>query len=128
MRKTIVIAVAVLAFASVTSAQKEPKVYPESGKVTAVRTEQTGNAPFYIPNSYGGVAGSFPTHMLIVRVETPTEIVEFAVGRKSPFTINEEVQFRTEKHHIFIQDGKKERKYTLTDTEEKPSEGSHKTD
>ncbi len=102
---------------------KPPKTYPESGKVIAIRTtEKAHNVPVHTDSqgkTWGGGTAHHPFH--IYRIETESRFYEFEdPGKNARFTIGQQIEFRIEKEHLFIQNGEKEHKYSVTDVEEKP--------
>src|SRR5215471_5698164 len=96
--------------------------YPENGKIVAIRVVQkSGIVPVHTDSqgkSVGGVTTHHPFH--VYRVETPNRFFEFQdKGKSAHFAMGQEIRFRIEKKSIFTSPDGKERKYNVTDVEQK---------
>ncbi|MGA7293478.1 MAG: hypothetical protein WBW85_13145 [Terriglobales bacterium] len=115
------------------SAAKEPKVYPESGKVTGIgQNEHTKTHP-QTGNNMGG--GSYSVYSHTYKIETDTRIYELDCGKTpmflgstghecggdKPLQIGDVIHFRVEKGsvHIPLSNGS-EQKLRILNEEAKP--------
>src|SRR5208337_1288573 len=121
-----------LAVLSGAVAEKEPKTYPESGKVIGIgQNEHTKNHP-KTGNNTGG--GSYSVYSHTYKIETDTEIYELDCGKTpmfgvtgkecggdKPMQIGDVIHFRVEKGtaHIPLSDGS-EQKLRILNEEAKP--------
>jgi hypothetical protein len=93
-----------------------------TGKIVAIRlVEKSGIIPVHTDSqgkSVGGVTTHHPFH--VYRVETPNRFFEFQEnGKSAHFAMGQEIRFRIEKKSIFTSTDGKERKYNVTDVEQK---------
>ncbi len=126
----LIFALAVLAGAA---AEKEPKTYPESGKVIGIgQNEHTKNHP-KTGNNTGG--GSYSVYSHTYKIETDTKIYELDCGKTpmflgstgqecggdKPLQIGDVIHFRVEKGtaHIPLSNGS-EQKLRILNEEAKP--------
>jgi hypothetical protein len=115
------------------AAAKEPKTYPESGKVIGIgQNEHTKSHP-KTGNGMGG--GSYSVYSHTYKIETDTKIYELDCGKTptffgstgqecggdKPLQIGDVIHFRVEKGsaHIPLSDGS-EQKLRVLDEEAKP--------
>jgi len=115
-----------------TAAAKEPKTYPESGKVIGIgQNEHTKNHP-KTGNGMGG--GSYSVYSHTYKIETDTKIYELDCGKTpmfgvtgkecggdKPMQIGDVINFRVEKGsaHIPLSNGS-EQKLRILNEEAKP--------
>jgi hypothetical protein len=112
-----------LVCSNVLAKDKEPKTYPEQGRVIANRTaEQARTLPVYT-DPYGKTHGgmSIISRLPVFRIETETKFYEIEGRKKQQLALGDTIQFRLEKQWAYVQQGDKEQKFRLVGTELKPS-------
>jgi hypothetical protein len=105
------IPIALLLLAGIAAGQDNvAKTYPENGTVIAIHVGgPTNNVRYSV---------EYPSH--VYRIETPTRFYELMdKGKKPSLALEESVEFRIEKENAYVWNGKKEKRYNLTDVEEK---------
>ena len=128
----LALSVFTLAMLSVAMAEKEPKTYPESGKVIGIgQSEHTKNHP-QTGNGMGG--GSYSVYSHTYKIETDTKIYELDCGKTpmfgstgkecggdKPMQIGDVIHFRVEKGtaHVALSNGS-EQKLRILNEEAKP--------
>lgn len=121
-----------LAVLTVAMGEKEPRTYPESGKVIGIgQSEHTKNHP-QTGNGMGG--GSYSVYSHTYKIETDTKIYELDCGKTpmfgstgkecggdKPLQIGDVIHFRVEKGtaHIPLSNGS-EQKLRILNEEAKP--------
>jgi mitochondrial fission protein ELM1 len=102
--------VAVLLAAATGATAQDRAEFPEHGTVIAVGVGGSSKKVQYSSDSASHV----------YRVETTKRFYELMdKGKKPSLTLNQTVEFRVEKKTAVVWDGKKGRKYSLTDAEDK---------
>jgi hypothetical protein len=81
--------------------EKGSKTYPEQGKVLA----QTVSAK---PSAH---------RVAVFRVEAETKVYEFERTDESKLTVGNTIRFRVEKDFAYVQQGDKEQKFRVIDTQ-----------
>lgn len=111
-----------LACANVLAKDKEPKTYPEQGKVIANHTvEQSHTIPVHTDpygRTYGGMSAI--RRRPVFRVETDAKFYEFEGKKDQELPLGSTIKFRIEKEWVYVQQGDKEQKFRLVGTELKP--------
>src|SRR5579864_9568415 len=126
-RSTGLAGAAILVLCSIALAKnKQPKAYPERGRVVAVRFvtrnqliagNRAGN-PYGLPPSNGISV----THgYRVYRIETAGRFYELEGGRKPTMALGKTIYFRLEKQSAYVEEDKKERKYRIVGEELKPA-------
>jgi len=112
---------------SVTLAKnKQPKTYPERGRVVAVRFVTRNQ--LIAGNRAGNPYGLPPSNDISVthgyrvyRIETAGRFYELEGGRKPTMALGDAIHFQLKKQSAYVQEGKKERKYRVVGEELKPA-------
>jgi hypothetical protein len=111
-----------LAPLTLSAADKPPAVYPEHGKVMAVRTLTTEETERVRTDSQGSThgGGSYDVKSYVYRVETEDRFYELTAGRPGSLQVGDQVNFRIVKKRAYVRVGQKEKWYAITAIELKP--------
>lgn len=103
---------------------RDPKSYPEKGKVVAASvSEHTDYVPVTPPDSKGRTTGgqAFVHRNWVYRVETDDGIYELKGGKKQDMAVGDGVEFRVVKDTGYVLANDKETKYRILSTAPKPA-------
>lgn len=98
---------------------KTPKVYPEAGKVVALKTAEQPHATPVYTDPYGKTHGGVSTvkRLPIFRVETDTRFYDLEGKRKDVLNLGDTVEFRLDKEWAYVRQGDKEKKLRVVGIE-----------
>jgi hypothetical protein len=97
----------------------QPKSYPETGKVVALKTaEQPHSTPVYT-DPYGKTHGGVSTvrRLPVFRVETATKSYDLEGKRKDVLNLGDTIDFRIDKEWAYVRQGDKEKKFRVVGIE-----------
>lgn len=112
-------ALAILLLSAGSAKDKPEKIYPEHGTVIAMRTERvTKGGGVYTDSqgkTHGGVVKSHKVSIFKIR----TSGMDYELEARHDLSVDQEVNFRIDKRHLWIRQGGKERRYSIVGQEKR---------
>jgi hypothetical protein len=110
---------AVLLLSTAVAKDKPAKVYPERGTVVAMRTERATRGGGVYTDNQGRTHGGGVHSVKIPVYKVRNADMDFELEGRTRLSIGDQVSFRIEKNRVYVQDGSKERKFSLVGQEQR---------